>query len=441
MLLLWGYERSLLTGGRIGQARAMVVLTCASALTTVLLTRAATRSGRLVGVAMLLASGILVQVPWLARAFGFAPLPWDEGLLALCGGSLAVAGPIGLARGFRSLGAFRQGPSADVRPLNGALEPGTEANGNIPASSLTRYAWLSVLAAVATMALKTGAYLLTGSVALLSDAAESVVNLAGAGFAVVVLTVAARPADETHPFGHGRAEYFSSGFTGALILLAAFGILWTAIERLLQPRALAALDIGLAIAIVATLINFFVARVLLGAGRRHDSITLEADGQHLMTDVWTTGAVLLGLGGVVLTDWLWLDATIAMLAALNIIRSGVQLIVRSLSGLVGPAIPSAERAAVERILDTYRRQGVRFHDLRAHSAGSQRLITVHVLVPGTMTVQQGHDLVQIIENDLRAALPNLLIVTHLEPLDDPASFAHEIVSAGRDPTGRSSCGG
>ncbi|RYU58194.1 cation transporter [Methylolobus aquaticus] len=309
------------------------------------------------------------------------------------------------------------------------------------ASSLTRYAWLSVLAAVATMALKTGAYLLTGSVALLSDAAESVVNLAGAGFAVVVLTVAARPADETHPFGHGRAEYFSSGFTGALILVAAFGIFWTAIERLLQPRALAALDIGLAIAIVATLINFFVARVLLGAGGRHDSITLEADGKHLMTDVWTTCAVLLGLGGVVLTDWLWLDATIAMLAALNIVRSGVQLIVRSLSGLVGPAIPSAERAAVERILDTYRRQGVRFHDLRAHSAGSQRLITVHVLVPGTMTVQQGHDLVPIIENDLRAALPNLLIVTHLEPLDDPASFAHEIVSAGRDPTGRSSCGG
>jgi cation diffusion facilitator family transporter len=171
---------------------------------------------------------------------------------------------------------------------------------------------------------------------------------------------------------------------------------------------------------------------LLSAGRRHDSITLEADGKHLMTDVWTTGAVLLGLGGVVLTGWLWLDSVIAILAALNIVHAGAQLIVRSLSGLIGLAIPSVERAKVERILDSYRRQGVKFHDLRAHSAGSQRLITVHVLVPGAMTVQQGHDLVQRIENDLRSALPNLLIVTHLEPLDDPASFAHEIVSAGGD---------
>jgi cation diffusion facilitator family transporter len=431
-VFLWGYERSLLTGSRVEQARAMVVLVCASALMTALLARAGTRQGGLVGAAALITSGIVVQVPWLARAFGLAPLPWDEGLLALCGGVLAVAGPIGLALGLRSVGAFWQGLSACFRRLPNTREPPAEAKRKVATSSLTRYAWLSVLAAVATMALKTSAYLLTGSVALLSDAAESLVNLAGAGFAVVVLTVAARPADESHPFGHGRAEYFSSGFTGALILLAALGILWTAIERLLHAQALGDLDIGLAIAIVATLINFAVARVLLSAGRRHDSITLEADGKHLMTDVWTTGAVLLGLGGVVLTGWLWLDSVIAILAALNIVRAGAQLIVRSLSGLIGLAIPSVERAKVERILDSYRRQGVKFHDLRAHSAGSQRLITVHVLVPGAMTVQQGHDLVQRIENDLRSALPNLLIVTHLEPLDDPASFAHEIVSAGGD---------
>ena len=426
-LVLWSHERSLQPGGYVEHARAMamVVLTCASAAATAVLTRLRTRAAGLVVLATLGSTALLVQVPWFAQRLSLAPLHGDDWLIALCGGLLAVAGPVLLAQELaRWAGILRKLLSLLTERRAGRRARATETR-----PSLTRYAWFSVLAAVLTMMLKSGAYLLTGSVALLSDAAESLVNLAGAGFAVIVLAVAARPADETHPFGHGRAEYFSSGFTGALILVAASGILWTAVDRLRHPHPLVDLDLGLLIALVATVVNFAVARVLLRAGRRHDSITLEADGKHLMTDVWTTGAVLAGLGGVVLTGWNWLDSAIAILAAFNIVRAGAQLVVRSLSGLIGSAIPAMERAEVERILDAYRRRGLRFHDLRAHVAGSQRLLTVHVLVPGAMTVQQGHDLVQAIENDLAAVLPNLLVVTHLEPIDDPASFAHEIVAA------------
>jgi cation diffusion facilitator family transporter len=369
----------------------------------------------------------LVQIPWFAEHLSLAPLHRDDWVIAVCGGFLSVAGPVILFGALARLTRLSKTAFALFRSRRAAAADSRTVEGTVSTPPLTRYAWLSILAAVVTMAMKAAAYLLTGSVALLSDAAESVVNLVSAAFALIILGVASRPADETHPFGHGRAEYFSSGFEGALILVAASGIFWTAWGRLMHPQPLGELDVGMVVASIAALVNFLVARILLNAGRRYHSITLEADGKHLMTDVWTTGAVLVGLVGVALTDWLWLDPVIAMLAAVNIVGAGAQLILRSLSGLIGAAIPAAERAEVECILDGYRQQGIQFHDLRARVAGTQRLMTFHVLVPGTLTVKEGHDLVQAIENDIGKILPNLIIVTHLEPLDDPSSFEHEIV--------------
>ncbi len=290
------------------------------------------------------------------------------------------------------------------------------------------YAWLSVATALATMALKSAAYLLTDSVALFSDAAESLVNLTGAGTAVLVLHYAARPADTAHPFGHGKAEYFSSGFEGALILVAAVGISWAAAERLLLPQPVAALDLGAAVAVLAALLNLIMARTLLAAGRASGSIALEADGRHLMTDVWTTAAVLSGLAGMWFTGWTWLDAAIAILAALHILGTGVRLIGRSLSGLLGAAIPGEEREIIEGILADYRHQGIQFHDLRSRMSGIDRFLTLHVLVPGRMSVKDGHDLLERLEHALCEAIPGLHVVTHLEPIEDPSSFRHEMIS-------------
>lgn len=291
--------------------------------------------------------------------------------------------------------------------------------------SLARFAWFSILAAVLTMALKTEAYLITGSVGLLSDAAESLVNLMAAVVALAMLTLAVRPADTGHPFGHGKAEYFASGFEGALILVAAGGIVWAAWDRLWHPQPLAELNIGMAVSAAAAVVNGVVAWVLLRAGRKYGSITLEADGRHLMSDVWTTGAVLLALGGIAITGWQLLDPIVAFLAALQIVWSGVSLMRRSVSGLLDAAIPFEEKAQVEQIFDRYRAQGIQFHDLRTRAAGMQRLITVHVLVPGQLTVQEGHDLLERIEGEIHDALGNVTIVTHLEPLEDSASFAHD----------------
>lgn len=297
-----------------------------------------------------------------------------------------------------------------------------------PARPPMFYAWLSVGTAMATMALKSVAYLLTGSVALFSDAAESLVNLAGAATALLVLHYAARPADSSHPFGHGKAEYFSSGFEGALILVAAAGIGWTAAERVLLPQPVSGLDVGAAVAGLAAFLNLMMARALLSAARASGSIVLEADGRHLMTDVWTTVAVLSGLGGMWATGWAWLDPAIAIVAALHILGTGFRLIRRSLSGLLGAAIPQEERAVIERILDGHRRKGLQFHDLRTRMSGVDRFLTVHVLVPGDMSVKSGHDLLERLEDQLRDAIPSLHIVTHLEPIEDPASFHHEMIS-------------
>lgn len=291
--------------------------------------------------------------------------------------------------------------------------------------SLVRYGWLSVLAALLTIALKSWAYLVTGSVGLLSDAAESLVNLLAAIVALATLGFAAQPADAGHPFGHGKAEYFASGFEGVLILAAAGGIAGAAWARLQHPQPLVELSLGMGISAGAGLVNLAVGLVLLRAGRRHGSITLEADGRHLLSDVWTTAAVLLGLGAIAVTGWLLLDPIIAFLAALQIVWSGFGLVARSASGLLDAALPAKERAAIESVFDRYREDGVGFHDLRTRAAGRQRLVTAHVVVPGHYSVQEGHDLLERIEGDIRHAIGDATIITHLEPLEDEASFAHD----------------
>lgn len=291
-------------------------------------------------------------------------------------------------------------------------------------SNLQRYAWLSIAAAVATILLKGIAWWLTGSVGLLSDALESFVNLAGALMALAMLSLAASPADDKHAYGHGKAEYFSSAFESFLILLAAVSIAYTAIDRFIHPQEIEAVGVGLLVSVAASLINLFAARELLKAGRAHNSITLEADAKHLMTDVWTSVGVIIGVGLVWLSGWLWLDPLIALVVAANIVWTGWHLLSQSASGLMDAAIPEDQITAIETALAKYREQGLDFHALRTRQAGRQAFISLHVLVPGEWTVQRGHDVVENIEEDIRAAVPFSHLITHLEPIEDPAS--HEI---------------
>ena len=290
------------------------------------------------------------------------------------------------------------------------------------AQSLTRYAWLSIAGAVLTIALKTGAFFLTGSVGLLSDALESVVNLVAAIVALAMLTVAARPPDETHAFGHSKAEYFSSGVEGALVLVAAAGIVWTAIPRLLAPEPLEQVGLGLAISGVASAVNFGIARVLFRAGRLSNSIVLEADAHHLMTDVWTSVGVLVGVIAVPLTGWQRLDPIVALIVAANIVRIGVQLLRRSTLGLMDSAIPVAQQAQIDKILEVYRQQGTEFHAVWTRQAGTRQFLSLHVLVPGDWTVLRGHQWAEHVEADIRRAIPTVYVFTHLEALDDPTSW-------------------
>ncbi len=291
--------------------------------------------------------------------------------------------------------------------------------------NLKRYAWLSIAAALATILLKGLAWWLTGSVGLLSDALESFVNLAGAMMALAMLSLAAQPADANHAHGHGKAEYFSSFFEGFLIVLAAIAIGYTAIERLLHPRPLEAVGIGLMVSVVASIINFATARTLLGVGRKYRSITLEADAHHLLTDVWTSAGVILGVGLVWLGGWLWLDPVVALLVAANIVWTGWRLLHRSAAGLMDVSLPEEELRAIDRVLDEYRRQGLAFHALRTRQAGARAFATLHVLVPGAWSVQLGHDWCERIEADLRRALPYVHVTLHLEPREDPASLSDQ----------------
>lgn len=287
---------------------------------------------------------------------------------------------------------------------------------------LTRFAWLSIAAAVVTIALKFGAFVVTGSVGLLSDALESVVNLAAAMMALAMLTVAARPPDEEHAYGHSKAEYFASSFEGALILVAAASIAWSSVQRLFDPQPVRDPLLGIAISIAASLVNLGVALMLRRAGRRYRSIALEADSHHLITDVWTSVGVVIGVGAVALTGWNWLDPVIAMLVALNVVWIGVGLMRRSALGLLDTAIPEEDRAAVLRILDAYADEGAEYHALRTRQAGVRRFVSLHVLVPGAWTVQRGHELLERMEEDIRRAVPESVVFTHLEPIEDPVSF-------------------
>jgi cation diffusion facilitator family transporter len=289
-------------------------------------------------------------------------------------------------------------------------------------TSLVRFAWLSIAAAVVTIGLKAGAYWLTGSVGLLSDALESLVNLAAALMALAMLTIAARPADEDHAYGHSKAEYFASAAEGFLILVAAVSIGWAAWGRLLDPRPIEQPGLGLVVSLVASLVNFGVARVLLTAGKQHHSITLEADAHHLMTDVWTSAGILGGVGLVWLTGWVQLDAIVALIVAANIVRTGVTLLRCSALGLMDTALPKEEIARVRGVLDSFAERGICYHALRTRQAAARRFVSFHLLVPDSWTIQQGHTLAEEVERAIRHALPATTVFTHLEPRDDPASL-------------------
>jgi cation diffusion facilitator family transporter len=289
-------------------------------------------------------------------------------------------------------------------------------------SSLKRYAWLSIATAVATIGLKSLAYWLTGSIGLLSDAVESLVNLVGAITALTMLTVAARPPDEDHPHGYSKAEYFSSGIEGTLIFIAAISIAVAAIERFIHPQPIEQTSIGIVISLVASVINLVVARILLRVGKAANSITLEADGHHLMTDVWTSVVVIGGIGIVASTGWQALDPLLAIAVAINILWTGFQLMRRSILGLLDSALPLGEREVVLEIFERYKQRGIDYHALRTRQAGVRRFVTAHVLVPGNWSVQRGHQLLEEIEQEIRNALSDVSVLIHLEPVEDPVSW-------------------
>lgn len=290
-------------------------------------------------------------------------------------------------------------------------------------TSLERFAWLSVAAALATIALKTLAWWFTGSVGLLSDALESIVNLAAALLALTMLRVAASPPDEHHPYGFSKAEYFAAGIEGALIVLAAAGILASAVPRLIEPRALDAPVLGLALSAGASSINLAVGLVLIRVGRERHSIALEADGQHLMTDVWTSVGVVLGVALVFMTGWLRLDPLVALGVAAHIVWTGLRLMRRSWRGLLDAAISTEDSAEVTKLFAEYsKRYGVSFHALRTRQAGARRFISFHLLVPDEWSVAQAHRLSEEMEERIRSLVPNASIFTHIEPISDPASY-------------------
>ena len=285
------------------------------------------------------------------------------------------------------------------------------------------YTLLSIVAAIFTIGLKTGAYFLTGSVGLLSDAMESGINLVAALAAFWALSFAATPADEDHPFGHNKAEYFSSGLESILIVIAAVGIGVVAWGRLSSPQPLEQIGLGLFLSLIATVVNGGVAWVLLRAGRRLRSITLRADAHHLLTDVWTSVGITAGIFLVKLTGWLILDPIIALLVAVSILVSGIRLLRETGAGLLDTAMPVAERDLIANIFGTYEQQGIRFHALRTRVSGSRGFVTFHLLVPGEWTIQRGHDLCEEVEQQIVDALPGTNVVAHMEPLEDPKSWA------------------
>ena len=305
-----------------------------------------------------------------------------------------------------------------------ATDPPAAGSANTTRSA-RYYAGLSVATALVTLALKSGAAWLTGSVGLFSDALEGLVNLFAAILAFVVLSYAHDDPDPEHNFGHEKAEFFSSGTEGALIFVAAGAIIWTAIPRFFAPQPLEQLGLGLAIAAVAAAANGACAWFMLRGAREHRSITLEADAHHLLTDVWTTGGVIAGVLLAAATGWLRLDAIIAIAVAIHILWTGASLMRRSFHGLMDQAVPEAERAEIAGILDVLRTRGCDYHELRTRSAGARSFVDVHILVPGSMSVQDGHNLVEGLEKEVRLRLPHVEMLTHLEPIEDPRSWTDE----------------
>lgn len=294
----------------------------------------------------------------------------------------------------------------------------------IQRENLSRYVWLSIAAAILTIALKAAAYFYTGSIGLLSDALESIINLVAAIIALVMIKIAAAPPDDDHAFGHDKAEYFASGIEGTLIFIAAGGIAFTAIPRLFAPPPIENVGIGLIVSLVASAINLVVGILLIKVGKQNHSIALEADGRHLLTDVWTSIGVVLGIVIVSFTGWLVLDPIIALLVAVNIVWTGFQLIKRSALGLMDTAISPETIKGIIGILDGYvEKQGIDYHALRTRQSGARHFISVHILVPDEWTVQRGHDLTEEIELAICRVVPESTVFTHLEPLEDPLSFA------------------
>jgi cation diffusion facilitator family transporter len=292
------------------------------------------------------------------------------------------------------------------------------------APSLKKFVYIAIAAAILTISLKFTAYLLTNSVGLLSDALESCVNLVAAVVALLMLKLAEKPPDQEHGFGHNKAEYFSSAIEGGLIVLAAFSIIWSAVPRIIHPQPLENVGMGLLVAVGASLINLAASTILVKNGKKYNSITLEADGKHLMTDVLTSGGVLLGIGLIKLTGWLRLDGIVAIGVAINIIWTGYQLIKRSALGLIDTAFPKDEMDDIWQVLGKYEQQNIRFHSLMTRQSGQRKFIFVHILMSGKMDIQQGHNLAEKVENDIRMLFPNTqtTVFTHLEPLEDPVSM-------------------
>ena len=288
-----------------------------------------------------------------------------------------------------------------------------------------KYAWLSLGAAVVTIGLKASGYLLTQSVGLLSDALESGINLAAAFTALAALRISAQPPDEDHAYGHQKVEYLSSGVEGGLITLAAIAIAVMAIQRLLFPQPLNHLGLGLLISVVASGVNLLTALILIRVGRERRSIALEADGQHLMTDVWTSMGVLIGVGAVALTGWQVLDPLIALIVAGWIGFNGYKILKRSALGLIDTALPEKEIAAIQTILDRNCGPNTEFHALRTRQAGSRCFVSMHIQVPGDWSVQRGHDLLEKIEREVRLEIPHATVFTHIEPLEDPRSWSDQ----------------
>lgn len=287
---------------------------------------------------------------------------------------------------------------------------------------LMRFAWLSIGTAVLTIILKYSAYLFTDSVGLLSDALESGVNLVTAIVALCALYVAAQPPDEEHAFGHSKVEYFAGGLEGVMILIAGGLIAFTAVSRLITPEPLQQVGIGLFVSVIASLCNLGTAVLLKRVGQRHRSLTLIAESHHLMTDVWTSVGVIVGVALATLSGWLWLDAVVAIIVAINIMMTGVKLLKTAMNGLMDSALPSEEIAQIQEILESYRFRGIDYHAMRTRQSGAQRFLSLHVQTPGEWSVQQGHTLIEEIEADIIRHFAPISVIIHLEPLEDPISW-------------------